>query len=406
MRNKWVILLLLWFAFMVSYLDRVNISTAAPLMMKELHMNTGSFGWILAAFTLGYGLMQIPGGILADKFGAKKVMIFGVIWWCIFTGLSGVVASVGMLIVVRALFGTGEALGTGSQWKVIGQFFGSSNRNLASSLYNTAIPLGPALCAPLSVWIMGKVGWHGLFYWFMLPGVLVVILLYLFLPNDSVKNKPRAVKSDKKEKPLALKDVTKYSGSWLIFTAYLTKSVTAWGLLGWIPTYLNTSRHIDFKDLGFVSSIPYILGFFGLLFFGWLGNQVKHRASLIAIIYLLGGVGLYFAFSAETTSGSIVYLSLASFFIFGAYGPFWGLTLNLFPSEIHGTLSGFTNFGGQIGGFISPLVVGYLVQSTGSFTYGFLFMIVTLVVAAIALFSLDYLQLRVNKSTLSPKQLV
>ncbi|WRU97785.1 MFS transporter (plasmid) [Priestia filamentosa] len=105
MRNKWIILLLLWLTYMVSYLDRVNISTAGPLMMKDLNMDADSFGWILAAFTLGYGLMQIPGGMLADRFGAKKVMIFGVVWWSIFTGLSGMLASVGMLIAMRALFG-------------------------------------------------------------------------------------------------------------------------------------------------------------------------------------------------------------------------------------------------------------------------------------------------------------
>lgn len=403
-RNKWVVLLLLWLTYMVSYLDRVNISTAGPLMMKDLNMDADSFGWILAAFTLGYGLMQIPGGMLADRFGAKKVMIIGIIWWSIFTGLSGIVASVGMLIAMRALFGAGEALGTGSQWKMLGQFFQGSDRNLASSLYNTAIPLGPALCAPLSVWIMGKVGWQGLFYWFTVPGIVIAILLYCFLPNDSKEDKPSAVRSGKKEKRFALKDIIKYPSSWLIFTAYLTKSVAAWGLLGWIPTYLNTSRNIDFKDLGLASSIPYILGFFGLLFFGWLGNRVKHRASLIGVIYLLAGVGLYFAFSAETTNGSITYLSIASFFIFGAYGPFWGLTLDLFPSEIHGTLSGFTNFGGQIGGFISPLVVGYLVKSTGSFNYGFLFMIVTLIVASIALFGLDYLKIKANKNRAFPEQ--
>jgi sugar phosphate permease len=89
-KKKWLVLLLLWLTFMVSYLDRVNVSTAGPLMMKELHMDAGSFGVILSAFTFGYGLMQIPGGMLADRFGSKATMMFGLIWWSIFTALSGV----------------------------------------------------------------------------------------------------------------------------------------------------------------------------------------------------------------------------------------------------------------------------------------------------------------------------
>ncbi|MEH6907724.1 MFS transporter [Neobacillus drentensis] len=405
MKKKWLVLLLLWLTFMVSYLDRVNVSTAGPLMMKEFHMDAGSFGVILSAFTFGYGLMQIPGGMLADRFGSKATMIFGLIWWSIFTALSGVVASVGMLIAVRALFGAGEALGTGSQWKLLGKYFKGSDRNFASSLYNTAIPLGPALCGPIAVWIMGKVGWHSLFYWFSVPGIVLAILLYWLLPSEK-KEKITSVSLVKKKDNIVLKDVLKYPGSWLIFTAYLTKSVASWGLLGWIPVYLNTSRHINLKDLGLASSIPYLLGFVGLLFFGWLGSRVKHRASLVGIIYLLAGAGLFFAFSAETATGSIVFLSVASFFIFGAYGPFWGLALDLFPSEFLGTLSGFTNFGGQIGGFISPLVVGYLVNTTGSFTDGFLFMIATLIASSIALFGLDYLKINRKQNLIHFKEKV
>jgi sugar phosphate permease len=406
MKKKWLVLLLLWLTFMVSYLDRVNVSTAGPLMMKDLHMDAGSFGVILSAFTFGYGLMQLPGGMLADRFGSKATMIFGLVWWSIFTLFSGVVASVGMLIAVRALFGAGEALGTGSQLKLLGKYFNNgSERNLASSLYNTAIPLGPALCGPIAIWIMGKVGWHGLFYWFSVPGIVLVVLLYWLLPSEKEERKTSGNHVKKKDN-VALKDVLKYPGSWLIFTAYLAKSVAAWGLLGWIPIYLNTSRHINLKDLGFASSIPYVLGFFGLLFFGWLGSRVKHRASLIGIIYLLAGAGLYFAFSAGTASASIAFLSVAAFFIFGAYGPFWGLTLDLFPSEVHGTLSGFTNFGGQIGGFISPLVVGYLVKATGSFTDGFLFMIATLIVSSIALFGLDYLKIKMKQNAIQYEEKV
>ncbi len=135
MNRKWLMLLLIWLMMFVAYLDRINISVAGPTIMKSLHISHSAFGAVLSAFTLGYAIMQIPGGMLGDKFGARKLLVVALVWWSIFTGVTGLATSVVFLMVTRVLFGIGEGMENGAQFKLIGDFFSSSERSAASGLF-------------------------------------------------------------------------------------------------------------------------------------------------------------------------------------------------------------------------------------------------------------------------------
>ncbi len=167
-----------------------------------------------------------------------------------------------------------------------------------------------------------------------------------------------------------------------------------------MPSYLMDSRHISLSALGFDASLPYVFGLFGLIILGWLGNRRlnRYRASMIAVSYLLAGVSLYIAYSNGSVGASVAGLSGAAFFLYGGFGPLWSVALDLIPDPLRATFSGFVNFGGQIGGFIAPLVIGGMVTATGSYTGGFLFMIGGLVLAAISLFWLQGLWLKTSKT--------
>jgi len=121
-----------------------------------------------------------------------------------------------------------------------------------------------------------------------------------------------------------------------------------------------------------------------MLVFGWLGSGplYRHRAPLVAVGYLLAAGALYATFMAVTVTGCLAGLSVAAFFLYGGFGPVWAIVLDLTPANARGAFSGFINCGGQIGGFFAPVVVGYLIEATASFTGGFLFMMAGLVVAA------------------------
>ncbi|WP_053959851.1 MFS transporter [Sulfobacillus thermosulfidooxidans] len=392
MNKKWTMLILIWLMMFVAYLDRINISVAGPMMMKGLHMSPALFGVVLSAFTFGYAILQIPGGWLADRFGARTLLVVALVWWSVFTGLTGLAIGATMLIVTRVLFGVGEGLENGAQFKLIGDFFTSKERSWANGLFLTAIALGPAFVAPVSTWLLGTVGWRALFLLFTIPGIIMAVLIYFLIPvkpPGGVVHTPVRVKSGRH---LNWKTVLEQPGIWLVFLAYLFFNVAFWGFLGWMPSYLSLSRHIDLSALGFDASVPYVLGFFGLVIIGWIGTRIgRYKSSLVAISYLVSGIFLYMAYNAHTIGGTVFALSAAAFFLFGGFGPIWAIPLDLIPDSLRGTFTGFVNFGGQIGGFFAPIVVGIIVTATHSFTGGFLFMIGGLIASAICLLILQSL---------------
>lgn len=375
---KRLTLTLLWCEFFVAYLDRTNIAVAGPSMSKALGMTPQAFGYVLAAFTAGYALTQIPGGLLADRFGAKRMLIAALLVWSVFTGLTGLATSVAALVVIRVLFGVGEGLESGAHFKALGDTFSSSERSSASGIFHTSLALGPAVVAPVAALTIAAYGWQTLFILFTLPGAIMALLIWRFFPavtaNPETATVERGSMGDVLARPIA----------WLPFAAYLLFNVAFWGLLNWLPSYLSAERHIDLKTLGFLASVPYLCGFFGLLVLGYLGRNVLHayRPLLLAACYLLAGAGLYWAFTAGTIGGCVAGLSFGAFFLFGNFGPFWAVALDLIPAVVRGTFSTFVNFGGQIGGFFSPIVVGAIVGQSKSYAGGFELMIVALLVAA------------------------
>ena len=390
MEPKRRILFLIWLMMAVAYLDRVNISVAGPTMLKALHVAPDRLGLALAAFTFGYALMQIPGGLLADRFGARPLLVTALVIWSAFTALTGAAASLAGLIAIRVLFGVGEGIENGAQFKLIGDHFSSRERSAASGFFLSALALGPAAAAPAATWLLGHVGWHWLFVCFALPGLIVAALLYLFLPKPSGTVVHTEV-SDTSARALGWGSVMQLPTPWLTFAAYLFFNVAFWGFLGWMPSYLSQTRHIELKALGPLASIPYLCGFVGLLVIGWLGTRPLYhaRAALVGVSYLLAAAFLWMTFTAISVPHCIIGLSLAAFFLYGGFGPFWAIALDLVPDTLRGAFAGFVNFGGQIGGFFAPIIVGEIVHSTKSFTGGFLFMMAALVLAAASLFRLQ-----------------
>jgi sugar phosphate permease len=383
MTPKRRVLLLIWLMMAVAYLDRTNITMAGPTVMAALHLSKTQFGFVLAAFTFGYALMQIPGGGLADRVGSRPLLITALLVWSVFTALTGLATSLVSLIAVRVLFGVGEGIENGAQFKLIGDYFPSRERSSANAFFLTALALGPAAAAPAATWLLGWVGWHALFFWFSLPGLVVAVLLYAFLPRRLGEVVHTEVAGEA-GRAFGWGDALGRRASWLAFAAYLFFNVAFWGFLGWMPSYLSQSRHIELKALGPLSSVPYLCGFVGIVLLGWLGAGAlfRYRAAMIAVSYLLAGVFLCVAFTAATVPRCIVGLSLAAFFLYGGFGPFWAIALDLIPDGMRGAFTGFVNLGGQIGGFCAPIAVGALIAHTHSFTDGFLLMAAALVLSA------------------------
>ncbi len=378
-----IVLTLLWIEFFTAYLDRTNISIAGPTLMKVLSLPPHLFGYVLAAFTAGYALMQIPGGMLADRFGVRRMLVVALVLWSIFTGLTALASGLIALIAVRFFFGLGEGTESGAHFRALGDAFNSRERSTASGILHSALAIGPAVAAPVAAAIIAAAGWQALFLWFSIPGLVVAGLIWLFFPK-STGNERTATVAPQRGNPLA-----REPRLWSMFAAYLLFNVAFWGLAGWMPSYLSAERHIELKSLGVAASEPYVFGFVGLLVLGWIARTVlyERRTLLVAACYVLAGVCLFAAFRADGVVGCIAALSAAAFFLYGSFAPFWAIALDLVPDGAHGALSGFVNLGGQIGGFFAPIAVGALVDATHSFDAGFSLMATALVLGGIAVLS-------------------
>ena len=375
-----VVLTLLWIEFFTAYLDRTNISVAGPTLMKSLAISPYLFGYVLAAFTAGYALMQVPGGMLADRFGVRRMLVIALVLWSVFTGLTALATAIAALIAVRFCFGIGEGIESGAHFRALGDTFDSRERSTASGILHSALALGPAIAAPVAAAIIASAGWQALFLWFSVPGLVVAALVWFFFPK-STGTVPSPEIPSVRGNPLS-----RAPRLWSMFAAYLLFNVAFWGLAGWMPSYLSSTRHIELKNLGIAASIPYLFGFVGLLVLGWVARTVlyERRTALVAASYVLAGACLFAAFRADGAATCIAALAAAAFFLYGSFAPFWAIVLDLVPDGSHGALSGFVNLGGQIGGFFAPIAVGALVETTHSFDAGFSLMAAALVLGAIA----------------------
>jgi sugar phosphate permease len=272
---------------------------------------------------------------------------------------------------------------------LVGDYFSSRERASANSIWITALALGPALVAPLASWALQSVGWKHMFVLFSLPGILIAVVVWFVMPSSGKPVVlPNAVDLHDGGRLRMIKD----PGSWLLFTGYLTFNICFWGFLGWMPGYLAIQRHLDIKALGVAASVPYLCGFAGILIMGWLGSHTfyRFRGQLVAVGYLCAAASLYIAYTSIDIVTCLIGLCSTAFFMYGGFGPYASLVLDLAPGKDRGTFVGFVNTGGQIGGMVAPVIIGYVVRATGSFNGGFDFMVCALAASAACYWALGY----------------
>jgi MFS transporter, ACS family, D-galactonate transporter len=382
MSLRYRLLGLTWLLQFVNYLDRVSISVTAPSMMKTLQLDASQIGLIFGAFAVGYAVMQLPGGLLSDRFGAKTMLVGAPLLFSLFTGLTGLASTLGVLILVRFCFGLAEGSSNAAVYKVVSDNFTTKEAARAHSVWLSALALGPALVAPIVVMFLTYSTWRHVFYFFSIPGVIVSLLILLMIPAR--KNEARTERVERAERRRQWGEILQTRTTWLLFVAYLTFNIGYWGFLGWMPTYLAIQRHIDLKTMGYAASVPYLFGFLGLIVFGTLGSGALHRRRplLVAAGGLAAAAALYLTFTCNDVLTCLVGLSVAAFLLYGMLAPYASLVSHFSPERARGGFAGLINTGGQIGGMASPLVVGYIVKASGSFNAAFLFMIVAMVMSA------------------------
>lgn len=381
MKVRWRICFLLFLTWLMSYIDRSLMPMAIPLIGQEFHMSPTTMGVVISAFFIGYGAMQIPGGMIADKFGARKTITLGVAAWSLFSLLTGTTRTLTTLIWVRILFGLGEGMHPPAAFKALSAWFNSAERARANGFVMSSNTVGPMIAPILFATVMGAFGWRKAFYLVSIPGFLITLAVYWYL-RDTPAEHPHMTAGElaeigtegKSQEKISFSELSKYKALWQLFFIYMTWDVTWWGFQAWLPSYLIKVRGFTLLNTGAVTSLPFAAGFFGLLICSYVSDWTGKRKAILVSVLLGNALFMLLTATANNATTAVIFLTATGFFLPAIQGPFWSLAMDLLPSRVMGYSSGFINTGGQIAGVVSPIIIGALIQLTGHYDAGFIFM--------------------------------
>ncbi len=373
--NKGFIVILLFMGWFISSLDRMFINVAIHPIAEDLHLDAASMGIVLSIFYLGYTLMQLPGGMLADRFGSKRAIIIAIASFSIFAGLSGFAVSLLFLLIIRLIFGIGEGAFPGAATKVMSEHFPKEQRSRVQSILLVAIGLGTFFASIAGAYFITEIGWRNVYFLFGAIGLGVALVYYFFLPSKKVKTQ----QEDPKETYQQIKKLLRSSTIWKVLIALFGLYAAMWGLLSWVPSYFVNVRKIDLLDAGIYSSLPAISTMIGYLVGGWLVDKVFNNRERILIIFgnALSAICIYAMFVAESLAVAVTFQVLAGFTFQIAYMGIVSIPLKKLPSSIMGSAFGLINTGANLGALVSPAVMGILIKVfDGSYEMAFYYLIV------------------------------
>ena len=391
MKRKNGILIMLVVLGMVTFLDRINISVAGSSIMHDLNLSPAEWGWVQSAFILSYGLMQIPMGALGDRFGHRKILAAIVLWWSLFTAFTGLAGGLASLLVIRFMFGIGEAGSSPCSTGVISRWFEKDEVGKAQGYVWAASRMGGALTPFVVIPVMVTVGWRAAFYLLGALGIVWAVVWYWYYRDAGAPGTSQDTGLSGESKM----DWRRLLGNrqfWLICGMYFFYAFGSWFFFSWFPTFMELGRGFDKTELTYAVAVPFIMSMIGNITGGHLTDKLSRRYGIKTGRKALGSTSLAVSavcmFLAAFIPGKMavfIFLSLC-FGIFDLMLPSaWALCIDLGKRQA-GTLSGAMNTAGNIGGFCCGILFGELVQQSGNYNLP-LYMIAVMLVVSAALFA-------------------
>jgi len=383
-RGRFTLLRLTLALSIITYLDRVAISSAALVVRGDLQLTAVQMGWVFSAFTFAYAAFEIPSGWLGDVIGPRKVLARIVLWWSAFTMATGLAWNFASLVVARFLFGVGEAGAFPNISRSFAQWFPTRERGWAHGVVMMGTRLGGALAPPIVAWLMGVAGWRQSFFVFGAIGVIWCVFWLKWYQDDPAKHP--AVNLEE----LALiqqgvdhSDAHRFRWSELlswnllfICLMYFTMGYTLYFNLTWLPTYLKEVRGFSNQQAANLAGVVLTTGAIMTAFGGWLTDRLvktyglKVGRSAGAITLPVAAVLLIAAASTNNPATAAILLAATLGVADIGVSSCWSMCHDVGGSRA-GTVTGCMNTFGNIGGAISPLVVGYAVDWWHSWTVPF-----------------------------------
>ena len=382
--RSWVIVFAVTLAIL-AYIDRVCISMAAPNIRADLGLDQVQMGWVFSAFAIAYALFEVPGGWLGDWMGPRKVLMRIVVWWSAFTAFTGLVTSYGQLLVVRALFGAGEAGCFPNLTKAFTTWLPQEERVRAQGIMWTFARWGGAFTPPLVAFIFAYMSWRSAFIVFGALGLLWAIPFYMWFrdnPRDhkSVNEAELALMKGADKTASGHGDVpwgklVKSSTVWLLWVQYFCLSFPWYFFITWLPTYLGSpeGRNLPTNKVALYAIFPLLFGGFGSLFCGlisapvarMLGSVGRARKTLATLGFFGAGMMLILHIHTQDVLFAMIFMGMASFCNDLVMPGAWGTCMDV-GGKYAGTLSGSMNMMGNMAGFVAPPLGGYILRETNN----------------------------------------
>ncbi len=411
-RVRWKIFLLLLGLVSINYIDRASLSIAMPLIATEFALEPATQGLLLSSFFWTYALMQIPGGMLADRFKPRIVIAGATVGWGLFQALAAVATSWPMLVLTRLGLGVSEAPIYPAGGKLNGIWMTPHERGRGAALLDGGAPLGAALGSIVIAWLIGVSGsWRMAFVVAGVGTMLCGLLAWHYIRNTP-RDHPGVNEAEARhiEEAHAREDdlapashggnflgFFRYRSVWCMCLGWMFFNSVFYGLLTWMPTYLFRVHGLDIKSLGSASFFIFFAGFVGEIFGGvvadkWLaggGHPNTVYRTLFGVAAVVATVSIFSV--AYVGSPLAVVLLLASTLFFLRWcGMYWVIPSALASRDRSGFLGGCMNLGGNIAGITVPLIVGFIVQFTGSYFLALMFFAAAGVALLACSLSIDY----------------
>jgi ACS family glucarate transporter-like MFS transporter len=360
----------------IMYLDRVCIAQAAPLISLDLGLTKVQMGWAFSAFNWAYAIFEVPGGWLGDRIGPRRVLTRVVLWWSFFTAATGFVWNAPSLIVTRALFGAGEAGCFPNLTRIFTTWLPVASRERVQGLLWFCARWSGAFTPLLVAYILEYMSWRNTFILFAVPGVIWSLLFWRFYRDDP-RTHPDINPAELALLPPASHTAVGHSMPWsrllrntsvlLLCLQYAFLSYGWYFYVTWLPTYLKEARGTSVKFGALLAALPLLLGGLGCLVGARLvprvsraTGSVKLGRRIVAVIGFVGASACVFGFvQVQDPVRAMLLLGMAGFFNDFVMPAAWAGCMDI-GGRHSGTVSGTMNMIGNIGGALSPMLVGYI----------------------------------------------
>jgi sugar phosphate permease len=405
-KTRHIILGVMCLMYFISYIDRVNIAVAGPMIRHEMGLTSVQLGLVFSAFAYPYAVMQIIGGWLSDRFGPKLVLTVLSLIWGAATLATGFAGSVAMLIALRFTLGIGEGGAFPTATRAFTYWMPASERGFAQGITHSFARLGGAVTPPLVLAVVAAGGWRDAF---ILLGIasLAWTVLYLFVFTNSPEQNRRITPEETAEIGYRVGDCDRAKRAptpwrklirrmWLVTFVDFCYGWLLWVYLTWLPSYLKESRGFDLRHLALFTALPLLAGVIGDTLGGVVSDRiykVTGRLRLARCAVLVVGMGGSLAFllpmvSVANPLTAVILLSASFFFLEITNPVLWTLPLDI-AGKYAGTAGGMMNTGFGVAGMVSPVVFGYLIQKTGSYDVPFTISAALLLTGIIAALFID-----------------